>query len=115
MNPYLIIAAMVAMAGAALGGFQLGVDHERANQIDKQALVAEAVDAANTAAADAIAQIKPKYTTIQNQLETQIKTNTVFSDCKLDPSSFKLLNEALASPVGQKAARVGSEHKQSVD
>lgn len=105
MNPYLIITAMVAMAGAVVGGFQLGVDHERANQIDKQELVAESVDAATAVSANAIAQLKPKYTTISNQLERQIETHTVFRDCRLDPVSLQLANQALTG--GSTATSIG--------
>ena len=32
MNPYLIIACLVAILGAGAGGFKLGADHEVASQ-----------------------------------------------------------------------------------
>ena len=35
MNPYLIIATLLAVLSAGAGGFRLGVDHEKASQIDK--------------------------------------------------------------------------------
>lgn len=95
MNPYLIIAALLAVLGAGAGGFKLGADHQLAAQTREQNHIAEAVDAANAAAAQAIAQIKPKYTTIQNEVQREIRTNTVFADCKLPADSLRLVNQAL--------------------
>ena len=95
MNPYLIIAALLAMMGVGAGGFKLGVDHEKASQVDRQDVIAEAVDAANNAWADKVASLKPTYTTIQNKLEKQIETNTVYRDCHLDPVGLQLANQAL--------------------
>ena len=107
MNPYLLLVAMLAMAAAAFGGFRLGVDHERAGQVDKQAVVAAAVEAANASAATAIAAIKPKYTTIQSEVRREIQTNTVFSDCKLPAASLRLVDQALAP--GSPGAAGGSQ------
>lgn len=95
INPYLIIAVLIAFMGAGFGGFKLGVDHEKASQIDKQESIAEAVDAANNAAAQAIASLKPKFTTIQNEVQHEIRTNTVYVDCKQSPDGLRLLNQAL--------------------
>lgn len=95
MNPYLIIAALLAMAGASLGSFQLGVDHQKASQIDKEQTVAEAVKAANDASAQVLATMKPTYTTIKSEVRREIQTNTVFADCKLPADSLRLVNQAL--------------------
>ena len=95
MNPYLIIAALVAVLAAGAGGFKLGADHEIASQAREQKHITEAVDAANATAAQAIATIKPKYTTIQNEVQREIRTNHIFSDCKLPPDSLRLVNQAL--------------------
>lgn len=103
LNPYLIIACLVAILAAGAGGFKLGVDHEQAAQAREDQHIAQAVDAASTAAAQAIAQLKPKYTTIQNKLEKQIETHTVFRDCRLDALSLQLANQALGggtTPAG---------------
>nr|WP_319566324.1 hypothetical protein [uncultured Rhodoferax sp.] len=103
MNPYLIIAALVSVMGAGWGGFRLGVDHEKAGQIDKQALVSEAVDAANSVAAEAISKLIPKNTTIRQTLEKEIRENTIYSDCKSSPDSVRSFNSAIepaAIPAG---------------
>jgi hypothetical protein len=95
MNPYLIIAALLAVAGAGYGGFTLGVDHEKANQIDQKEIVAAAVEAANATSAKAIAALKVKSTTITNEVQREIRTNTVYTDCKLTPGGLLLANQAL--------------------
>lgn len=106
MNPSLVIAFLVAILGAGAGGFRLGADHEVAAKAREDKHIAEAVDAANSASAAAIAQLKPKYTTISNQLEKQIETHTVYRDCRLDPVGLQLANQAL---TGGDAAAVGGK------
>lgn len=100
MNPYLIIAALtaslLAVAGAGYGGFQLGVDHEKASQIDKKEMVAAAIEAANETSAKAIAGLKVKSVTITSKLQTQIRTETVFRECKLPSDSLELINYSLS-------------------
>jgi hypothetical protein len=96
VNPYTIIAALVACLGAGWGGFALGVDHQKASQIDKQDGIAQAVEAANKSAAVAIAALRPRYTTIQNEVQREIQTHTVFADCKLPADSLRLANQALS-------------------
>lgn len=105
MNPYLIIAALLAVAGAGYGGFTLGVDHEKAHQVDKADVVAAAVKAANDSSAQVLATIKPRFTTIQNEVQREIRTNTVFADCKLPADSLRLVNQALAG--GHRAEPAG--------
>jgi len=95
------VLAIVGVIVAALGGthikaYQMGADHEVATQAREDAQIAKAVDAANATAAVAIAQIRPKYTTISNKLEKQLETHTLYRDCKLDPVGLQLLNQALA-------------------
>jgi uncharacterized protein HemX len=105
VSPYLIIACLVAILAAGAGGFKLGVDHELASKAREDQQIAKAVDAANESAAQAIAQLKPKYTTIQNKLEKQIETHTVFRECRLDAVSLQLANQALeggAVPAGNR-------------
>lgn len=97
MNPYILIAAIVAVFAVGAGGFKLGVDHEVATQARLDKHIADAVDAANAASAKAISELRPKYTTIQGKLEKQIEKNTVYRDCKLDPVGLQLVNQALTA------------------
>jgi len=95
MNPYVIIAALLAVMGAGFGGFRLGVDHEKASQVDKQQMVAEAVEAANLAAATAISKIRTTNRTILQEVERETRTNTVYVDCRHTPAGLSGVNSAL--------------------
>lgn len=95
MNPYLIIAALLAVLAAGAGGFKLGSDHEVAAQARELNHIAEAVDAANTASAQAIAQIKVTNKTIQSEVRREVETNTVYADCKLPSHGVLLANQAI--------------------
>jgi uncharacterized protein HemX len=97
VNPYLIIAALLACLGAGIGGYRLGIDHEKANQLDQRELLAAVADEAANTAAKAIAQLKPKYTTIQNEVQRDVQTHTIYRDCKLSADGLRLANQALAS------------------
>lgn len=103
MNPYLIIAALLACLGAGIGGYRLGIDHEKANQLDQRELLAAVADEAANTAARAIAQLKPKYTTIQNEVQREIVTKTIYADCRHSPDGLLLANQALnggTAPAG---------------
>ncbi len=95
------VLAIVGVIVAALGGthikaYQMGGDHEVATQAREDAQIAKAVDTANATAAEAIAKIRPRYTTISNKLEKQLEKETVFHDCRLDSTSMQLANQALS-------------------
>lgn len=95
INPWVILAVLLAILGAGAGGFRLGADHEVASQARADAQVKKVEEAVIAANATAIAQIRPRYTTIQGKLEKQIEQNTVYRDCKLDSVGLQLINEAL--------------------
>lgn len=99
MNPILIIAALVSVGAltglAGWGGYTAGVDHEKASQLDKQQLVAEAVDAANQVAAEAIAKLKPKHQTIRQTLEREVRENVVYKECKSSQSAVDAFNSGI--------------------
>ena len=95
MNPYVLFALLGAILAAGAGGFKLGVDHEFASQAREDEHIAQAVDAATAVAAKAIGELRPKYTTIQNEVIRDVKTNTVYRDCKLSDDGMRLANQAL--------------------
>lgn len=97
MNLTAIAAAVALLTGLGgfVGGLKVGIDHERAGQVTKLETVAEAVDAANNASAAVLASLKPTYTTIQNKVQHEVETHTVYADCKLSPDGLLLANQAL--------------------
>lgn len=97
MNPWLIIGALLSVAFAGWGGFSLGVDHEKASQIDKQQLVAEAVDAGLASAAEVISKQATKHSTIRQVLEKEIHENTIYKDCKSTQAAVDAFNSGIDS------------------
>ncbi len=95
INPYLLVALLAAVLAAGAGGFKLGADHEVASQKRMDDQVRKVEVAVQNKNAELIASLRPKYTTIQNKLEKQIETNTVYRDCKLDSVGLQLVNQAL--------------------
>lgn len=93
--PYLILAAVLCSIVTGGVGWKLGIDHQKAQELERTALVAEAIDAANAASAEAISKLKVKNTTITNEVQHEIRTNTIYADCKLTPRGVQLANQAL--------------------
>jgi len=112
MNPYIVIAGII---GSVALGFKLGSDHEVAAQARSKEHIEQAIKAATETSAKALAEVKPKYTTINNKVQHEVETRAVYRECKLDQITFDLLNEALASPSGRMAAPAVSEHRPSGD
>lgn len=105
--PFSVILLLLALAGSAVSGFvgfNLGVDHNKATEADKRELVAEAVDAANSVAAAAIARMSPKHTTIRQTLEKEIHENTRYVDCRSSDDLVRTFNSGFsvepANPAG---------------
>jgi len=99
MNPYLILGAVlfwVASVGSA-GWFGMGVGEDRI--ISEQAKVNKAIDetraAAQQGAADAISQIKVVNTTVKGRVETIVRENTRYIDCKNTAEVMRNINESL--------------------
>ena len=102
MNPYAILASVVLAVCLFGTGVATGVRWQSGQQALNEQHIAQAVDAANKVSAEAIAGLKPVYTTIRAKMEKQIETNTVYRDCRLDPVGLQLINHALAGtkPAG---------------
>jgi hypothetical protein len=107
MNPYLIISSLVlgiaGMAGAGWGGFRLGVDHQKAAETDKKELLDQAAGKAAQASAEAISKLKIVNTTIQNEVQHETRTHTVYVDCRHTADGLRLVNAALAGDRPQPA------------
>ena len=103
LNPSVWLVAIGLLIGSFFSGVSVGKKWEEGRQAIENNHIAEAVDAANTAASQAIAQIKPKYTTIQNAVEKEIRTETVFKECRLPSEAVRLVNSALSpEPVSSR-------------
>lgn len=96
MNPYIALFAVLGLIGVFGAGVGVGKKWEEGRNAIEQNHIAEAVDAANAASAEAIAGIKVTNQTINNKVRHEVETNTVYSDCKLTSNGVFLANSALS-------------------
>lgn len=101
--PWMILGFVLAIAGAGASGYWQGSKHT-ADQIAAQAardaaLVEKTRETAQAAAAQEISKIEVKNVTIRQKAETITREVPVYGDCRHDPRTLGLLNDALA-PAG---------------
>ena len=101
LSPWLIVAALLAVAGAGYTGFELGRDVELATQYRENDAATKAGTAAAEAAARAISGLKVNHVTIRQRTDTITREVPVYRDCVHDDRVFDAINEAR---TGQGAA-----------
>ena len=103
MNPWIIIAALLAVAGAFFYGEHTGAAGEIAKQAKLDNVIQKVTEAAQTGAATAIAANKPINQTIVQKATREVQTNTVYRDCLNTAGQLRNINQALtgaAQPAG---------------
>ncbi len=55
----------------------------------------KAADKTAVVAAKAISKIEVRNVTIRQEAQKEIQTNTVYSDCRVSPDMFRMLNDAI--------------------
>lgn len=114
LNPTTILIGFVFLAGFFSSGIAVGIKWEEGRNAVENQHIAEAVDAADTASAEAIAKIKVTNRTIQGEVRREVETNTIYSDCKLSGNGLLLANQALTGtqPAGDlKLPRIDGPQK----
>ncbi len=108
-NPYILLALVIgwgaSVAGAGWWGIGIGEDRIIATQAKVNKAIDETRAAAQQGAADAIAKIEIKNITVNRKLETLVRENRVFADCRSGPSSVHLYNSSIpgySEPPGGK-------------
>lgn len=106
MNPYALLAIVIA-AGAAVGGayYQGRKDGEatvEAAAAREERIGQIAGTAAAASAAEAISKQEVKNVTITQKLQREVVTKEVFRDCRSGPDAVGLFNSAIpgAAPAG---------------
>lgn len=104
MNPYIFLGAGVLWLASAAGAFWYGTGVGRDGEIAKQAAVKQAAEdtrkLAMEGAADAISKIVVRNTTVQGRVETIVRDNPVYRDCRHDPDQLRNINEAITGRPG---------------
>lgn len=107
MNLYIIIVALVAWGASVGGAFFYGQGVGRDGQVAEDSRTAQAVlearEQAQQGAAEAIARIKVQNTTIHQELAREVRTNTIYADCKLPAVGLRIANDALTGKRAQPA------------
>lgn len=105
-SPWLILAAGIGLAGLASGAYVKGRSDGRAVEIAQRVTLEEvartAREAAQEAAAEAIAKISVTHTTIRQKAEVVTREVPVYRDCANHPDVVGLLDAARANqPPGE--------------
>jgi hypothetical protein len=104
MSPYAALGTVLlwvaSIAGSYLYGQHVGVEHEQVKQSEVKQAIEDTRELARQGAADAIAKIKVRNTTIQGKVTTLVRDNPVYRDCVHDDRGLQLINEALTGQRG---------------
>ena len=99
MSPLLLIGGLLMwVSSVGFGvwyGMDLGQDKEYAKRAREDAIIQKVSDAAQTAAATAIAANKPVNQTIVQRATREVQTNTVYRDCRNTVNGLRDINQAL--------------------
>ncbi len=98
--PWALLAVVLLVGASGATGYRAGAKHTE-NQIAAQAareaaLVDKTREAAAQAAAEQISKIEVKNTTIRQKAEVITREVPIYGDCRHDPRTLGLLNDALA-------------------
>lgn len=86
---YLVLVAAIFGAGWKLRDYQAD---------SAELLVLKVKEEARQGAAEAIAGIEIKYTTVNRKLEKEIIKEPVYTECRHTPEAFQILNVSLEPP-----------------
>lgn len=96
MNPWgllaIVVASVAITGGVYMQGRKDGANSELAAQAREDKAAARATQAAASAVAVAISKIEVKNVTIRQPLETIVRTEPVFRDCRSGVAAVQLLN-----------------------
>lgn len=103
MNPYIVLAAVLASLGLASATgwkcYHLGEEHQIAAQTKQDELIRAVSQASQEAAAAAIAKNKPVFTTIHQAVQKEIIHDQTYINCRHPDVVRRLLDNALTQTV----------------
>jgi hypothetical protein len=99
MNIQALLLAIILWGASLFGMFLYGNNNGKSIEQAKQAAVYAAIEdtrkIAMLGAADAISKIVVRNTTVQGKVETIVRDNPIYRDCKHDADSLSVINQAL--------------------
>ncbi len=108
MSPWALLLAAAAAGGAYWQGRQDGRGAVEAEAARDERLVAQAGQASATAAAEAIARMSVRHTTIRQEVEREIQVRTEYRDCRHSAEQLQRINAALGPAAAGSAAGGGA-------
>ena len=96
INPWMILAALAAIAGAYFYGRHDGGEIAEAQRLRDEQVARQVFDQAQAAAAGEIGKIKVRHTTITNEVQREIHKEPVYRDCRNTDVGMRGINAALA-------------------
>lgn len=90
-----VVGVLLAFAGGTFYGMGLGEDREFAKRAREDAIVTQVREAAQSAAAQEIAKIKPRNVTIKQELQREVQNHHFYRDCRHSADGLRVINEAL--------------------
>lgn len=94
-SPWILLAFVIALAGAYFKGCNDGADLAEGQQAKEDRIATVAYNAGQRGAAKAIAGIKINNVTIKQKMETEIREKTVYADCRHSHDGLRVLNSAI--------------------
>jgi hypothetical protein len=106
--PWALLLAALAAGGAYWRGTQDGRASAEAEVAREERLVRETRQASAQAAAEAIASMQVRHTTIKQEVEREIQVRTEYRDCRHSAEQLQRINDALSGAAPGSAAGGGS-------
>jgi len=111
MNLYVLLAIVlgwaVSVGGAGWYGIGIGEDRIIAKQASDDQIRRETREDAQQGAAAAIAANKPINNTIVQKVQHEIRTERIYTDCRVPATGMQLANQAITGRPAEPASGVG--------
>lgn len=111
MNPWAILGAVLLVGALTGAAYRQGREDGEAKVVAQEArereIAAEAVNAANAAAARAIAAIRVRHQTITQEVQREVIDRPVYRECLHSPDGLRNINAALTGAAPASAPGAG--------
>lgn len=105
MNPYALLGGLLVWLATCGVAFHYGQTTKEDSILAQEQRDTRVAEIATKGAADAIAKIRVKHTTVNQALERTIQTETVYRECMHSPDGLRQLNEAITGKPSPASSR----------
>lgn len=97
LNPWVLLGLIAIVSVTYLTGYQNGKGQAADENLRLESVALRVSAAAQEAAANEIAKIQIRHTTIQQKVQRETIEKPVYRDCRHSPGGLQLANQALAN------------------